>query len=217
MPRRAKAEYLLTDPNFYAFGLNSEIVAEAVHYVHRTFDDIDSKLTENGGDRIGGLVELANLSAIIGNLFRAGVIKGGPGKFKANGPHKYPDLLGTGPGCEDVEIKVALEGNKPKGHLIKPGPHILVRYVLIGDDGRFSKEARGLIVKIWEVRVGRLDDAHFNVSNTAGDSGKTAVINAAGMEACHVVYCDLTAAPVGEKALAIFRGRLTGGGLFPRT
>ena len=51
-------------------------------------------------------------------------------------------------------------------------------------------QVRGDVVWIWEVRFGHLSVKHFNVSNTAGDSGKTAVVNKAGMEQLEVVYVD---------------------------
>ena len=37
------------------------------------------------------------------------------------------------------------------------------------------------------------------MSNTAGDSGKTAVINAAGMQALEVVYCELACCPFSPR------------------
>jgi hypothetical protein len=48
---------------------------------------------------------------------------------------------------------------------------------------------------IWEVRLGNLTNKHFNFSNTEGDSGKTAVINAAGMNALSVLYLDRERSP----------------------
>ncbi len=45
------------------------------------------------------------------------------------------------------------------------------------------------------MRAGYLTEDHFNISNTAGDSGKTAVVNASGMEALKVVYVDLDMVP----------------------
>lgn len=156
------------------------------------------------GERLSELVELANLSAIIGNLYRGGIVRTSKGRFEANAPHTYPDLLGRGPGCKDVEIKVALENNKPKGHLIKPGPHLTLRYVLGDADGKHQrgKDSRGKVPWIWEVRVGSLKDNHFNFSNTEGDSGKTAVINAEGMKALQLVYCDLDRCPLSPSGAA---------------
>jgi len=127
-------------------------------------------------------------------------VKASGGLFAANAPHTYPDILGKGRGCSNIEIKVALETNKPKGHLIKSGPHLTVRYVLGREDGGFKrgKENRGNVAWIWEVRAGELKKSHFNFSNTDGDSGKTAVVNAAGMNTLGVVYCDLDRAPMSH-------------------
>jgi RecB family endonuclease NucS len=96
---------------------------------------------------------------------------------------------------------MALETNKPKGHLAKEGYYLIGRYVLCQPDGslRIGKEQRGVKPYIWEVRCGYLLREHFNLSNTEGDSGKTAVVNAAGMKILQVVYCDLERAPLSPK------------------
>ena len=100
-------------------------------------------------------------------------------------------------------IKVALENNKPKGHLVKPGPHLTLRYVLTNEDGVYirGKEFRGTVPWIWEIKIGELSESHFNFSNTAGDSGKTAVINAAGMNALTTVFFDRTRCPLVRQML----------------
>lgn len=198
MSRLANPSGLLERPVLGELGLTLETIGEAITYAHKILDGIDEKLLSADSERLSGLVELANLSAIVGNLFRGGIVKASAGRFVSNTPHTYPDLLGVGSGCKDIEIKVALETNKPKGHLIKPGPHITVRYVLGEADGgfRLGKDHRGGVVWIWEVRVGNLLNDHFGVSNTEGDSGKTAVINAAGMAALDVVYYDIGRSPL---------------------
>ncbi len=200
MTRTHNPKFLRDTIELQRLGLTAKVIGGAIDFVYDRTDVIDVTLTDGGGERLSRLVELANLSAILGNLFRSGVVKHSGGNFAPNGPHRYPDLLGTAPGCQDVEIKVALEDNKPKGHLVKPGPHVTVRYVL-GGTSTFDRDRRGEVVWIWEVRAGVLNEEHFNVSNTAGDSGKTAVFNAAGMEALSVVYCDLNRCPfaVGGK------------------
>ncbi len=184
----------------YKYGVTAKIIGEAVSYVHQTVDSIDTQLLTSADARLSGLVELANLSAIIGNLFRTGICKSSQGIFVPNAPHTYPDILANPDyvDARDVEIKVALENNKPKGHLVKPGPHITVRYVLAHTDGTYTrgKENRGVVPWIWEVRVGELEAQHFNFSNTEGDSGKTAVINAAGMNALSIVYLDRARCPL---------------------
>jgi hypothetical protein len=177
------------------------MIGDAIDHVYDMLDALDATLRTKGGEYLSDVVELANLSSIIGNLFRGGIVKHSGGAFAANKPHTYPDLLGRGPGCKDVEIKMALETKKPKGHLIKPGPHLTIRYVLADDAGAFvrGKENRGKVCWIWEVRVGALAESHFNVSNTAGDSGKTAVINAEGMKALEPVLIDLDLCPHSKK------------------
>ena len=190
------------------FGLSPAIIRGTLQYTHEVLDRIDNTLIEAGGDRLASLIELANLSAIVGNLLRSGVSKASDGAFKANKPHTFPDLLAVSPGARDIEIKVALESNKPKGHLIKPGPHLIARYVLADGKGQYTrgKATRGDVAWIWEVRVGLLEESHFNCSNTPGDSGKTAVINAEGMTTLAPVFIDLTKcpyAPTGSVTLTL--------------
>ena len=191
-------------------GLKPTVIREAIQYTHKVLDLIDASLIEASGDRLGSLIELANLSAIIGNLFRSGVAKASGGAFTANRPHTFPDLLAVRPDGLDIEIKVALEKNNPKGHLIKPGPHITVRYVLAKENGQYTmgNVNRGEIPWIWEVRAGILETDHFNFSNTVGDSGKTAVINAAGMKTLAPVFVDLAKCPypVNGKIYSLLAG-----------
>ena len=93
---------------------------------------------------------------------------------------------------------------KPKGHLIKLGPHLTLRYVLGNENGKYQrgKDNRGKVPWIWEVRVGSLKDNHFNFSNTEGDSGKTAAINVEGMADLQLVYCDLDRCPLSPAGAA---------------
>lgn len=183
------------------FGITPSDITGGVRFLYETLDAIDEKLTAGGGAHLAELLELANLSAIVGNLFRAGLVNSSAGRFGSNTPHTYPDVLGLLPQATAFEIKVALENNKPKGHLIKPGPHLTLRYVLGGRDGNYQrgKQFRGETVWIWEIRVGMLLEAHFNFSNTVGDSGKTAVINAGGMAALEPVYFDRQRCPLSPQ------------------
>lgn len=191
---------LSREEKLYRYGVTADIVDSAVRYVHKILDSIDGQLMTGADSRLSELVELANLSAIIGNLFRTGICRASDGIFVPNAPHTYPDILANPEyvDARDVEIKVAMENNKPKGHLVKPGPHITVRYVLASENGVYTrgKANRGVVPWIWEVRVGELESHHFNFSNTEGDSGKTAVINAAGMSALSVVYFDRSRCPL---------------------
>jgi hypothetical protein len=192
-------------------GLSTEVLQAAVEYVYETADAIDTALLARGSDRLADIVELANLSSMLGNLLRSGIANNSAGKLRSNGPHKHPDLLHCdGPDCS-VEIKVALEDNQPKGHLAKPGLHLTCHYVLCGAEGRFCPGVanRGSVPRIWLLRFGRLEEAHFNISNTQGDSGKTAVVNAEGMRRLVPIYfapdlCPLVMSARSKKSRELF-------------
>ena len=85
---------------------------------------------------------------------------------------------------------MALERNKPKGHLPKPGMHFTFRYVLSNRDGCFTrgKENRGKTAHVWEVKAGVLAESDYDLSNTEGDSGKTAVIKTNVLHAMTFIY-----------------------------
>lgn len=184
-------------------GLSHEMLRNALRDTYKLLDQIDATLETAGVFPLSQTVELANLSSMIGNILASAIAKHSDGLLRRNGPHKYPDLLTTGvsPEVLDIELKMALETNKPKGHLAKEGYYLIGRYVLCQPDGflRIGKEQRGVKPYIWEVRCGYLLREHFNLSNTEGDSGKTAVVNAAGMKILQVVYCDLERAPLSPK------------------
>lgn len=176
-------------------GLTIKIVRNAIEYTHQILDQIDEKLLAVGADRMSQTVELANLSSMVGNLLGAGIARLSDGRFRRNGPHKYPDILANSTAVKDIEIKISLEKNIPKGHLAKAGYYLTCRYVLVDESYNFNPDKRGEIVEIWEARFGFLDEKHFNLSNTPGDSGKTAVINKAGMDELKVIYVNLGICP----------------------
>lgn len=189
-------------------GLDFEHLKSAISGTYQLLDGIDKTLTDAGAFPLSQTVELANLSSMIGNIFSTEIAKHSNGRFRRNGPHKYPDLLTNDPTGKipSIELKMALETNKPKGHLAKEGQYITCRYVLCGADGKamFDKANRGITPYIWELRSGHLKAEHFNISNTEGDSGKTAVVNAEGMKSLIVVYVDLERAPLSRKG-SLFR------------
>lgn len=190
--RKVDTTFIRNSDVIKEFGLNSEHLIGAVNHTYNLFDSVDEALINGGSARLGGLVELANLSAIIGNVFRSGFIKSTDGLFRENAPHTFPDLLSNYSEVSDLEIKVALESNKPKGHLVKPGPHLILRYSLGSSTGEYQigKENRGLVPWLWEIKIGHLHSEHFSVSNTDGDSGKTAVVTKAGMDNIKTVFFD---------------------------
>ena len=178
-------------------GLDENCIVESIRYMHDIIDSLDYQLVTSGVERLGGgTVELANLSSMIGNLLGAGIAKYSLGSYIRNGPHRFPDLLSstdsTSPG---IEIKMALEANSPKGHLAKEGFYITFRYVLTFD-GKYVKGSRGDMPTVWEARCGYLKEDDFNLSNTSGDSGKTAVINTSSFKNMRLIYFDSSLCPI---------------------
>lgn len=171
-------------------GLTLSQLKTAIEASYTTLDIIDFQLTSRNLPPIERLVELANFSSMIGNILGSELASTSNGLYKRNKPHTYPDLIPLKKPAREIEIKVALETNKPKGHLPKAGTYMTFRYVLGGRSGDFSrgKLNRGDTAWIWEVRVGNLSLNDFALSNTAGDSGKTAVIKTASLYQMKVVY-----------------------------
>lgn len=183
-------------------GLPVDALRSAILNCYQTLDTIDEQLNYNGTDPISQLVELANLSSMIGNLLGSGIAHASNGLYVRNKPHSYPDLLPQDINHKDLEIKVALEKNKPKGHLPKAGNYITFRYVLCDKHGVFlrGKDNRGDKVFIWEVKVGRLSVNDFDISNTDGDSGKTAVIKTSIFNSMDLVYYDPELLPYSSRS-----------------
>lgn len=188
-------------------GLSIEALRAAILSCYQTLDTIDAQLLVHSSEPIADLVELANLSSIIGNLVGAGLAAASKGLYTRNKPHSYPDLISKRTGY-DLEIKVALEKNKPKGHLPKAGHYLTFRYVLCNDSGLYEKgkENRGRRVFIWEVKVGDLSVDDFDISNTAGDSGKTAVIKTAVFNAMPLIYFDNDLLPYSSSKSLLYPG-----------
>lgn len=173
-------------------GLPSSALITALEGCYHTLDMIDDQLTAKGSPPIGRLVELANLSSMVGNLVGGTLAEASSGLYVRNKPHHYPDLLPAQANARPLEIKVSLETNKPKGHLPKPGRYLTFRYVLGDRFGNFNrgKEHRGSTVWFWEARIGEIREEDFDCSNTDGDSGKTAVVKTAVFQNMRVVFFD---------------------------
>jgi hypothetical protein len=174
---------------------------EATNQCYHTLDIIDKQLVANDAPRLANLVELANLSSIIGNILSGGIATASNGLYIRNKPHTYPDLLPQREPAKNLELKVALETNKPKGTLPKEGVYITFRYILGDANYRYikGKNNRGNVVWFWEVKVGYLSKDVFSLSNTPGDSGKTAVIKTECLNSMPLIYYDKTLLPYNGK------------------
>lgn len=207
--RRLLAEHFRNENKLRELtGLTHQAVRGAIEDCYQTLDLIDSELAKRESPLVSELVELANLSSMIGNLLAAGLVEHSDGAYSRNTPHTYPDLLPRRAGFGGVEVKTALERNKPKSHLPKPGIHLTFRYVLCNQQGRFThgKENRGKTAHIWEVKIGELSASDYDLSNTEGDSGKTAVIKTTVLRAMTLLYFDPRLLPYAARGDAPYRG-----------
>lgn len=182
-------------------GITPVTLQEALNYVYSILDSFDESLDEES--RFADLIEVTNLSSVIGNLLTTGIIRYSAGLYKRAAPHKYQDLRAVPhPQIphENVEVKIALEGNAPKSHLAKSGLYLVCRYVLGDAEGNYIRGERGNVAWIWEVRLGRLEPSDFNLSSTEGDSGKTAVVKAASLQKMTCFYFDKDRCPYAPRS-----------------
>ncbi len=171
------------------------MIRDGINTAYQLLDIIDSQLVVTESPKLAELVELANLSSILGNLLGSGIATSTKGVYKRNRPHAYPDLIPEKPNVPGLEIKVALETNRPKGHLPKSGYYLTFRYVLGDEHGNHKIGERQNTIWIWEARHGYIAESDFSISNTAGDSGKTAVIKAEAFNRMGVVFFDSVYSP----------------------
>ncbi|MND67321.1 hypothetical protein D3C87_1054170 [compost metagenome] len=183
-------------------GLDRGVLVKAVEELYDILDTLDDAMRKKSMMPFSTNVELTTYSAMIGNILGASLESLSNGRFLKNDPHKFPDLISLDQAYKNIEIKIALEKNTPKGHLIKPGCYLTCRYVLCDQDGRFpiGNATRGTKAYIWEMRCGVLQNKHFGESNTAGDSGKTAWVNKLGMKELKVVFFDRRRAPFADNS-----------------
>lgn len=193
--RKVKEECIRNEDALKSVDLSPQVLLKAIEHCYNTLDIIDEQLLRNGAPKLSSLVELANLSSIVGNVLAAGIAQHSNNVYIKNKPHTYPDLIRKDGMGKGLEIKIALEKNKPKGHLPKPGYYLTFRYVLTDSDGNYNKKVRGDTVSIWEVKCGYLRKEDFSESNTEGDSGKTATIKGDSLNAMTLVYFDPSLVP----------------------
>lgn len=209
---RAFVDRYLIDRNFtfdqHLVLVTTEVIKGSIIHCYETLDMIDQNLTSKGAPKISCLVELANLSSIVGNLLGAGYANSSNGYYVRNKPHTYPDLIAANERNYGIEIKTALVKNSPKGHQPKPGYYLTYRYCLTDSDGHRipGEEDKWDTVTIWEVKFGHLDSDDFSCSNTDGDSGKTAVIKTSSFNNMKLLYLDTEIIPYRHSAEKPYKG-----------
>ena len=209
--RKFEDKYLIThnfnfNPNEIV--VTPEIIKGSIVHMYDTLDMIDSNLISRGVQKMSSLVELANLSSIVGNLLGAGFADFSNGFYYRNKPHTYPDLVASDNIHAGIEIKTALVKNLPKGHLPKAGYYLTYRYCLTDPDGKrdLGTEETWDTVTIWEVKLGYLNEDDFSCSNTRGDSGKTAVIKTSSLNNMPLLYLDTSIIPYVHTAQKPYNG-----------
>lgn len=183
--------------------ISKSMIKQSVLHCYKTLNMLDDTLSISKVGKFSELVELANLSSIIGNILGAGLAEYSEGIYKRNKPNSYPDLI---PNCSEykgIEIKTAFNRNCPKGHLPKEDYYLIYRYLLTDENGQCNIEDidKWNTVTIWEIRFGYLKENDFCVSNTKKDSGKTAAINISSLNNMSLLYFDPYLCPYSNSKL----------------
>lgn len=188
--------------------LTEDVIRGSIVHCYETLDMIDLNLVAKGASKMSNLVELANLSSIVGNLLGAGFAKYSHGCYYRNKPHTYPDLVATDETKPGIEIKTALLKNSLKGHQPKSGYYLTYRYCLTDENGHRLECQEDLwdTVTVWEVKFGYLSEKDFSCSNTAGDSGKTAVIRTTSLNTMKLLYLDTELIPYKHTSKKPYNG-----------
>lgn len=177
-----------TSETMESIGLKNTHIAHAINYTYDLFDTIDNALISKSAPRLAKLIDLTSLSSILGNFLTVGIENSTNRLFHQNRPNKFPDLLHAHSSYNNVEIKIALNKNKPKGHLPKSCYYLTFRYYLGLEDHTKTDNKNCSLVWIWETRFGYLNESDFNFSSTSGDSGKTAPIKLDSWKNMDVIY-----------------------------
>ena len=128
MEYNLRPNYLCSNDKLEDTDLTPTIIEKGVNSAYHILEEIDLKLHSMGSSPLAELMELANLSSFLGNLISAGIALHSEKVFSRNRPHTYPDLVHySGDTTKNIELKVALETNKPKGHLAKKGNYFTIR------------------------------------------------------------------------------------------
>ena len=180
------SNYVGKKSNYKGSKLSNDTLQVAVDKSLEQIEMFDSMMRESAGESLVSMMEMANISSMFGN-FLAMNISQGEGYIK-NAPHTFPDLVAVDQKkVKDIEIKVSLERNLPKGHLPKAGEYLICRYSLVDESGVLRQE-RGEHMGIYEIRFGYLGLEDFNLSSTANDSGKTATIKTESLRQMGLLY-----------------------------
>ena len=77
----------------FACGLTQQMVIAGLEYLYDTLDRLDDTLIRAESPRMAQLVELANLSSMLGNLLATGIVRNSGGIFERAGPLRSSSLM----------------------------------------------------------------------------------------------------------------------------
>ena len=172
-----------------ATGLTAAAIARAVEIAYRKLDLIDEQMRASGSRPIVELIDIAELSSLMGNLLSAAVARASNGLYVQNGPDHSPNLLPVRQGLPELEVATALETERPTGAARKAGLHLVLRYVLADRSGAYTRgaDSRGDTVAVWEIRFGNLSEG--DCISSARANGR-AQLKKAALERMELVYYD---------------------------
>ena len=173
-------------------GCHLSVLRAAVLHVHMSLARLDQVLWSSSSLTLCQTVERATVSALIGNIFRAGIVKASSRDFYENSPYRHPDLLSRRSGCKNIEIKVACGRNNPKAHSICPGFFLFLRYAVLESE-RYtstSDESRGSRAWIWALRAGFLNPRHFKIYMMKNGAPSVVCVNKSGVNALQPIFLN---------------------------
>jgi transcriptional regulator with XRE-family HTH domain len=189
-PRRQLERAYLGESRHFeaATGLTAATVARAVEIAYRKLDLIDEQMRASGSRPLVELIELPELSALMGNLLSAAVARASNGLYVQNGPDHSPNLLPVRQGLPELEVVTAPETERPAGGMRKAGLHLVIRYVLADRTGAYTRGSRGDTVAVWEIRFGELGDADY--TGGARPTNGRARLKREALDRMELVYYD---------------------------
>jgi transcriptional regulator with XRE-family HTH domain len=180
-------------------GLTGGTVARAVEIAYRKLDLIDQQMRASGSRPIAGLVDLPDLTELVGDLLSAGMARASNGVYLQAGPEHWPRLQPLRQGLPELEVAAALETDRPTGRPGTAGVFLVFRYVLADRSGAFTRgqDARGDTVAVWEIRFGALGEEDFHVTGTRTGAG-TARLRRGALDRMELVYYDPALLPYAK-------------------
>lgn len=187
-------------------GCSLSVLRSAVLHVHMSLTRLDQMLWDSTSLTLCQTIERNTVSALIGNIFRTGVVRAAQKAFYANLPHRHPDLLSLRSGCKNIEIKVACGRNNPRAHAVCPGFFLFVRYAVAGCKKYASEKdgSDGHRAWIWAVRAEYLEPRHFQTYFLRSGQQSVVCVNKAGVDALQPVYLNPHRCPYSARSRLLY-------------